>query len=116
MKLIIAIVQPSKIEAVKEALKEIEVVRLTIADCQGFGRQRGHTQVYRGHEYTINLMRKVKLEIAVNDEFVEPTITNIIAAARSEGEGKVGDGKIFVMPLEDCIRIRTGETGKEAIG
>src|SRR5579864_1415522 len=106
MKLIEAIIQPSRLEAVKEALNEVEVVRLTISDVQGFGRQKGHTEIYRGHEYTVNLLRKVKLQIAVNDEFVEPTVNAII---------KAGDGKIFIMPLHDCIRIRTGERGPEAI-
>ena len=115
MKMIEAIIQPSKLEAVKEALNEVEVVRLTISDVQGFGRQKGHTEIYRGHEYTVNLLRKVKLQIAVNDEFVEPTVQAIIKAGRTGAEGKVGDGKIFIMPLDDCIRIRTGERGSEAI-
>ncbi|MFW5750324.1 MAG: P-II family nitrogen regulator [Planctomycetota bacterium] len=115
MKMIEAIIQPSKLEAVKESLTEVEVVRLTISDVQGFGRQKGHTEVYRGHEYTVNLLRKVKLEIAVNEDFVEPTVAAIIKAGRTEEEGKVGDGKIFILPLEDCIRIRTGERGPEAI-
>ena len=114
MKLIEAIIQPSRLEAVKEALNEVEVVRLTVCDVQGFGRQKGHTEIYRGHEYTVNLLRKVKLEIAVNDDFVEPTIQAIIRGGRS-GTGQIGDGKIFVLPLEDCIRIRTGERGPEAI-
>jgi nitrogen regulatory protein P-II 2 len=115
MKMIEAIIQPSKLEAVKEALNEVEVVRLTISDVQGFGRQKGHTEIYRGHEYTVNLLRKVKLQIAVNDEFVEPTVQAIIKAGRTGAEGKVGDGKIFILPLNDCIRIRTGERGPEAI-
>src|SRR5476649_791223 len=115
MKLIEAIIQPSRLETVKEALNEVEVVRLTVCDVQGFGRQKGHTEIYRGHEYTVNLLRKVKLEIAVNDEFVEPTVNAIIKAGRTGEEGKVGDGKIFILPLQDCIRIRTGERGPEAI-
>lgn len=115
MKMIEAIIQPSKLEAVKQALSEVEVVRLTISDVQGFGRQKGHVEIYRGHEYTVNLLRKVKLQIAVNDEFVERTVQAIIKAARTGEEGKVGDGKIFILPLEDCIRIRTGERGPEAI-
>lgn len=115
MKLIEAIIQPSKLEAVKEALNEVDVVRLTVSDVQGFGRQKGHTEVYRGHEYTVNLLRKIKLEIAVNDALVEPTVQAIIKAGRTGDEGKVGDGKIFILPLEDCIRIRTGERGPEAI-
>ena len=115
MKLIIAIIQPSKLEAVKEALNEVEVVRLTVMDCQGFGRQKGHAEVYRGREVAVNLLRKVQLQIAVNEAFVEPTIKAIIHGGRSGEKGEVGDGKIFVLPLEDCIRIRTGERGPEAI-
>ena len=114
MKMIEAIIQPAKLEAVKEALSAVEVVRLTISDVQGFGRQKGHTEVYRGHEYTVNLLRKVKLQVAVNDEFIEPTVEAIVKAGRS-GDGKVGDGKIFILPLEDCVRIRTGERGPDAI-
>jgi nitrogen regulatory protein P-II 1 len=115
MKLIIAIIQPSKLEAVKEALTNVEVVRLTVMDVQGFGRQKGQTEVFRGHEFTVNLLRKVQLQIAVNDEFVEPTINAIIQGGRSGPAGQIGDGKIFILPLEDCIRIRTGERGREAI-
>ncbi len=115
MKLIIAIIQPSQLESVKNALTEVEVFRLTVMDCQGFGRQKGHTEVYRGHEFSVNLLRKVQLEIAVNDEFVEPTVEAIIKGGRSGEKGAIGDGKIFVLPLEDCIRIRTGERGREAI-
>ena len=115
MKYIIAIVQPSRLEAVKDALSQVEVFRLTVSDVQGLGRQKGHTEVYRGHEYQVNLIRKVKLEIAVNEEFVEPTIEAIIRGGRTGEKGEIGDGKIFVLPLEDCIRIRTGERGSEAI-
>jgi nitrogen regulatory protein P-II 2 len=115
MKLIIAIIQPSRLEAVKDALTEVEVFRLTVMDVQGFGRQKGHTEVYRGHEFSVNLLRKVQLQIAVNDEFVEPTIEAIVKGGRSGATGEIGDGKIFVLPLEDCIRIRTGERGSEAI-
>jgi nitrogen regulatory protein P-II 1 len=115
MKLIIAIIQPSKLEDVKAALSEVEVVRLTIMDCQGFGRQKGQTEVYRGKEISINLLRKVQLMIAVNDHFVEPTISAIIKGGRTGPTGEIGDGKIFVLPLDDCIRIRTGERGGEAI-
>ncbi len=115
MKYIIAIVQPSRLEAVKEALSKVEVFRLTVSDVQGLGRQKGHTEIYRGHEYQVNLVRKVKLEIAVNEEFVDPTIEAIIRGARSGSEGKIGDGKIFILPLDDVIRIRTGERGGEAI-
>ena len=115
MKLIIAIIQPGKLESVKEALTEVEVFRLTVLDCQGFGRQKGQTELYRGHEYKVNLLRKVQLQIAVNEEFVEPTIEAIIKGGRTGKTGQIGDGKIFVLPLEDCIRIRTGERGGEAI-
>lgn len=115
MKFIIAIIQPSKLEDVKAALQEVEVVRLTIMDVQGFGRQKGQTEAYRGHEVALNLLRKVQLQIAVNDQFVEPTINAIIKGGRTGAGGEAGDGKIFVLPLEDCIRIRTGERGSEAI-
>ncbi len=115
MKLIIAVIQPSKLEDVKAALNEVEVVRLTIMDVQGFGRQKGQTEMYRGREITVNLLRKVQLQIAVNDAFVEPTINAIIKGGRTGESGQIGDGKIFVLPLDDCIRIRTGERGPEAI-
>jgi Nitrogen regulatory protein PII len=115
VKYLIAIFQPTRIEAVKEALSHIEVFRCTISDVQGIGRQKGHTEVYRGHEYQINFVRKVKLEIAVDDKYVEPTIEAIVNAARTGEEGKIGDGKIFVLPLDDAIRIRTRERGAEAL-
>ncbi len=115
MKLIIAIIQPNKLEAVKAALTEVEVFRLTVMDCQGFGRQKGQTEVYRGHEFTVNLLRKVQLMIAVNEDFVQPTIDAIIRGGRTGDKGEIGDGKIFVLPMEDCVRIRTGERGPEAI-
>jgi nitrogen regulatory protein P-II 2 len=116
MKLIIAIIQPNKLEDVKKALSEVEVVRLTIMDVQGFGRQKGQSEVlYKRNEFTVNLLRKVQLMIAVNDNFVEPTISAIIKGGRTGPSGEIGDGKIFVLPLEDCIRIRTGERGGEAI-
>jgi nitrogen regulatory protein P-II 1 len=115
VKLIIAIVQPHRLEPVKEALNEVEVVRLTVLDCLGFGRQKGQKGMLRGQDGSINLLRKIQLQIAVNDEFVEPTIQAILKGAKSEGAGQIGDGKIFVLPMEDCIRIRTGERGPEAI-
>ena len=115
MKLIVAIIQPSKLEAVKDALSEVEVFRLTVSDVQGFGRQKGHTEVYRGHEYTVNLLRKVKLEIAVNEDFAEATIEAIAKAGKTGEEGRIGDGKIFVIPLDEVVRIRTGERGAEAV-
>lgn len=115
MKLIIAIIQPAKLEAVKQALTEVEVFRLTVMDVQGFGRQRGHVEVFRGHEIAVNLLRKVQLQIAVNDEFVEPTIQAIVKGGRTGERGEIGDGKIFVLPMDECVRIRTGERGSEAI-
>jgi len=115
MKLILAIIQPSKLEDVKTALSDVEVVRLTIMDVQGFGRQKGQTEVFRGREISVNLLRKVQLQIAVNDDFVEPTINAIIQGGRTGETGEIGDGKIFVLPMDDCIRIRTGERGPEAI-
>jgi nitrogen regulatory protein P-II 2 len=115
MKLIIAIIQPHKLEDVKTALTEVEVFRLTVMDCQGFGRQKGQSEAYRGHEFKVNLLRKVQLQIAVNDDFVEPTISAILKAGRTGEAGQIGDGKIFILPMDDCIRIRTGERGSEAI-
>lgn len=115
MKLIIAVIQPNRLEAVKAALADVEVFRLTVMDVQGFGRQRGQTEIYRGHEFTVNLLRKVQLMVAVNEEFLERTIEAVTNAGRTGSEGQIGDGKIFVLPLEDCIRIRTGEHGPEAI-
>jgi nitrogen regulatory protein P-II 2 len=115
VKLIIAIIQPAKLEAVKQALSEVEVFRLTVLDVQGFGRQRGHAETYRGHEISVNLIRKVQLQIAVNDDFVELTIAAIVKGGRSGEHGEIGDGKIFVLPMDECVRIRTGERGGEAI-
>ena len=115
MKLVIAVIQPAKLEAVKDALSEVEVFRLTVSDVQGFGRQKGHTEVYRGHEYTVNLLRKVKLEIAVNDDRVEDTVEAIVKAGKTGDEGRIGDGKIFVMPVEAALRIRTGERDSDAL-
>lgn len=115
MKYIVAVIQPTRLEAVKDALSHIEVFRLTVTDAQGIGRQKGHTEVYRGHEYQINFVRKVKLEIAVDDEYVDATVEAIASAARSGPEGKIGDGKIFILPLEDAMRIRTRERGSEAL-
>lgn len=115
MKLIIAIIQPSKLEEVKAALTEVEVFRLTVMDCQGFGRQKGKSELYRGKEFSVNLTRKVQLQIAVNEEFVEPTVDAIMRAGRTGEQGEIGDGKIFVLPMEECVRIRTGERGPEAV-
>ncbi|MEC8555465.1 MAG: P-II family nitrogen regulator [Planctomycetota bacterium] len=115
MKLIIAIVQPSRLEAVKQALTEVEVFRLTVVDCQGFGRQKGQLASSRAPDTGVNLLRKIQLQIAVNDDFVEPTIEAVLSAAKSGDKGQIGDGKVFVLPMDDCIRIRTGERGPEAI-
>jgi nitrogen regulatory protein PII len=115
MKYIIAIVQPTRLEAVKAALSEIETFRLTVSDVQGIGRQKGHTETYRGHEYQISFVRKVKLEIAADDKHVPRIIEAITSAARTGKEGKIGDGKIFITPIEEVIRIRTGERGIEAL-
>ena len=108
MKLVIAIIQPTKLNAVREALEKIEVTRLTICDAQGFGRQRGRTELYRGHEYTTTLLRKVALEIMVNDDFLERTVTTIASVARTGPEGTIGDGKIFVLPALEAIQINDG--------
>ncbi len=113
MKLIIAIIQPHKLEEVKEQLYKAEVNLITVSEVLGHGRQKGVAEVYRGFKETGNLLRKIRLEIAVNDSFVEPTVKAITDGART---GQTGDGKIFVLPLEECYRIRTGETGGEAIG
>ena len=115
MKLIIAVIQPSRLEAAKAALTEVEVFRLTVVDCQGFGRQKGHSEMYRGHEVAVNLLRKVQLQIAVNEEFVQPTVDAVIKGARTGEKGEIGDGKIFILPMDDCVRIRTGERGSDAI-
>jgi len=115
MKLIIAIIRPEKLDAVQTALNEKEIFLMTVSDVRGCGRQRGFTETYRGSEVVIRLLSKVKLEIAVNEDFVKPAIEAITAAARSE-PGKIGDGKIFVVPIEEVVRIRTGETGRAAIG
>ena len=113
MKLVIAIIQPHRLEQVKEQLYKAEVHLITVNEVLGHGRQKGITEVYRGFKETGNLLRKVRLEIAVNDNFVEPTIKAIINGAQT---GEMGDGKIFVVPLEECIRIRTAEKGSLAIG
>ncbi len=113
MKMIIAIIQPEKLDDVKDALFHAEVFKMTVSRVKGCGQQGGYTEHYRGQIRSVTLLEKVKLEIAVNDNFVKPTINAIIKAAKT---GKIGDGKIFVMPLEECIRIRTDEEGPDAIG
>lgn len=113
MKMIIAIIQPHRLEAVKEELYNTEVNLITVSEVLGHGRQKGVTEVYRGFKETGNLLRKIRIDIAVNDNFVQPTIDAIRKGAQT---GEVGDGKIFVLDLEQCVRIRTGETGGQAIG
>src|SRR6516165_4628008 len=114
--MIVAIIRPDRLEAVQAALNASDVYLMTVSDVRGCGRQRGYTEVYRGTEFQVRLLPKVKLEIAVNDAFVEATLEAIVHAARTPDSGQIGDGKIFVLPLEDCVRIRTGERGPEAIG
>jgi len=113
MKLIIAIIKPHRLEEVKKELYKTEVNLITVSEVLGHGRQKGITEVYRGVKESGNLLRKVRLEIAVNDDFVKPTINAIIKGAKT---GEIGDGKIFVLDLNDCIRIRTEERGSAAIG
>jgi len=113
MKLIIAYIQPDRLNAVKQALYEKEVFKMSVTNALGCGQQKGYHETYRGADIEVNLLKKVRLEIAVNDNFVEPTVEGIIKGART---GKIGDGKIFIQDLGECIRIRTGETGGEAIG
>lgn len=113
MKLIIAIIKPERLEAVKDELYKVDVNLMTVNEVLGHGRQMGVTEVYRGVREVGNLLRKIRLEIAVNENFVEPTINAIMQGGRT---GEIGDGKIFVLDLSDCFRIRTGERGGEAIG
>ncbi len=113
MKLIIAYIQPEKINDVKQALYAAEVCKMSVTNALGCGQQKGYHETYRGVDIEVNLLKKMRLEITVNDEFVQPTIDAIIKGART---GNIGDGKIFVLPLERCIRIRTGEEGQDAIG
>ena len=112
MKLIIAIIKPFKLEEVKEALAEIGVEGMTVTEVKGFGRQKGHTEFYRGSEYTVDFLPKVKLEIVVASEVVAKTVDTIVKAAKT---GKIGDGKVFVVSLDDAVRIRTDERGDAAI-
>src|SRR4051794_26302025 len=116
MKLIVAIIRPERLEVVQAALNQRDVYLMTVTDVRGCGRQRGYTEVYRGQEIQVRLLPKLKLEIAVNEAFVESAVEAIVHAARTPETGQIGDGKIFVLSLEDCIRIRTGERGTDAIG
>jgi len=112
MKQVVAIIKPFKLDDVREALSDIGVQGLTLTEVKGFGRQKGHTELYRGAEYVVDFLPKLKLEIAVDDDLVDPVIEAIVKGANS---GKIGDGKIFIYPLEQVVRIRTGETGPEAL-
>jgi len=112
MKLVTAIIKPFKLEDVRDALAEIGVKGMTVTEVKGFGRQKGHTELYRGAEYVVDFLPKVKLEVAVRDELLDQVIDAIVNSAKT---GKIGDGKIFVSDLGQCIRIRTGETGDEAL-
>src|SRR5210317_1074322 len=113
MKLIVAYIQPEKLTAVKQSLYEAEVFKMSVTNALGCGQQKGYHESYRGVDIEVNLLKKVRIEIAVNEEFVKPTVDAIIKGART---GNIGDGKIFIVNLEECIRIRSGESGKEAIG
>ncbi|SMM97818.1 Nitrogen regulatory protein P-II [uncultured Candidatus Thioglobus sp.] len=115
MKMITAIIKPFKLDEVREALNEVGVNGITVTEVKGFGRQKGHTELYRGAEYTVDFLPKVKLDIAVSADFVDATIEAISTHAKSDGEGKVGDGKIFVTNIEKVVRIRTGETDNDAL-
>ena len=112
MKFVIAIIKPFKLDEVREALTELGVQGLTVTEVKGFGRQKGHTEIYRGAEYEVSFLPKVKIEVALPDELTDRALEAIQKTARTD---KIGDGKIFVMPVENAIRIRTGETGEEAI-
>lgn len=113
MKLIIAYIQPERLPDVKQKLNEKEICKMSVTNALGCGQQKGYHEAYRGVDIEVNLLKKVRIEIAVNQEFVKPTIDAIIAGART---GNIGDGKIFILPMEQCIRIRTGEEGSQAIG
>lgn len=113
MKLIIAYIQPDKLSDVKQELYKAEVHKMSVSNSQGCGQQKGYTESYRGVDMEVNLLNKIRIEIAVNDDFAQRTIDAVIAGART---GRIGDGKIFVLDLGQCVRIRTGETGHDAIG
>ena len=112
MKKIEAIIKPFKLEEVKEALAEIGVEGMTVTEVKGFGRQKGHTEIYRGSEYTVDFLPKIKIEIVLADAMVEPATAAIIKAAKT---GKIGDGKVFISPIDEAVRIRTDETGEKAV-
>jgi nitrogen regulatory protein P-II 1 len=112
MKKIEAIIKPFKLEEVKEALSEIGIQGMTVTEVKGFGRQKGHTEIYRGSEYTVDFLPKVKIEVVLSDDLAEKAIDAIVKSAKT---GKIGDGKVFVLPIEQAIRIRTDETGEKAV-
>ncbi len=112
MKLLVAVIKPFKLDEVRESLSEVGVQGITVTEVKGFGRQKGHTELYRGAEYVVDFLPKVKIAVAVDDDQLDPAIE---AISKSAHTGKIGDGKIFVVPLEQAIRIRTGETGKDAL-
>lgn len=112
MKLIEAIIKPFKLDEVKDALNDIGIEGITVSEVKGFGRQKGHTELYRGAEYVVDFIPKIKLEVAVSDDLVSKVVETIQGSAKT---GRIGDGKIFVISLEEAVRIRTGETGNEAI-
>jgi len=112
MKLVTAIIKPFKLDDVREALSEIGIQGITVTEVKGFGRQKGHTELYRGAEYVVDFLPKVKIEVAIDDERVESVVEAVISAANT---GKIGDGKIFVSPIDEAIRIRTGERGNDAV-
>ncbi|WNG33711.1 P-II family nitrogen regulator [Archangium minus] len=115
MKKIEAIIKPFKLDEVKDALHEVGVQGLTAVEVKGFGRQRGHTELYKGAEYVVDFLPKVKVEVVVDDDMVTRVVDAIVRAARSGSEGKIGDGKIFVLPVDEAVRIRTGERGSDAL-
>jgi nitrogen regulatory protein P-II 1 len=112
MKKIEAVIKPFKLEEVKDALTEIGIQGLTVSEVKGFGRQKGHTELYRGAEYVVDFIPKIKIEVVVPDNIVEKVVEAIVNAART---GRIGDGKVFIIPVEDAVRIRTGERGENAI-
>ena len=112
MKKIEAIIKPFKLEEVKDALAELGVAGMTVTEVKGFGRQKGHTEIYRGSEYTVDFLPKVKIEIVLSDDIAEKAVTTIVGAAKT---GKIGDGKVFVLPVDSAVRIRTEETGDKAV-
>lgn len=112
MKKIEAVIKPFKLDEVKEALQEVGLQGITVTEARGFGRQKGHTELYRGAEYVVDFLPKVKIEVVVDDAMVEKTVEAIVNAART---GRIGDGKIFILPVEEAIRIRTGERGADAV-